>query len=236
VRTHQGPDLPYSVVAGVVPISAGWLVASAKLRGATFAPEESRLFDSFREVIDVRPSFSIVVLNVPIGYVDEPGTAQRSCDLEAQALLGGHSLALPPALTRASLFAGGDIDSGPHLDEDDYRFERYREVALEMSPSSQRIVYEGRPELSFYQLNNYEALRWSGESEQGREERRGILERKVPGVTRVLDADMPGVDRRELHDVAALLWTARRVFGHSAGRLPSEGEWDSEGLRMELVM
>ena len=30
---------------------------------------------------------------------------------------------------------------------------RYREVAAEMSPYRQRVVYEGHPELSFYQLH-----------------------------------------------------------------------------------
>ena len=30
---------------------------------------------------------------------------------------------------------------------------RYKEVATEMSPFRQRVVYEGNPELSFYQLN-----------------------------------------------------------------------------------
>ncbi|HEY5104171.1 MAG TPA: hypothetical protein VII65_03915, partial [Acidimicrobiales bacterium] len=71
---------------------------------------------------------------------------------------------------------------------------------------------------------------------EGRAERRDVLELKIPGVRRVLDAEMTGITQSDLHDVAALLWTARRVFGHSATRLPSDGEWDSEGLRMELVM
>ena len=105
-----------------------------------------------------------------------------------------------------------------------------------MLPSSQRVVYEGHPNLSFYQLNDYEVLRSSSESGDVIDERRAILERKVPGVTRVLDAKLPGVLPGELNEVSALLWTARRVFGHSATRLPSEGEWDSRGLRMELVM
>ena len=228
MRTHQGPNLPYSVVAGVAPTRSGWLVASAKLRGATFAPEEALLCDSFRQVLDVRPPFAIVVVNVPIGYLDDLDTGQRSCDREAQAILGDHSSVVPDAPTRSSLLV--DANDGDFLQE------RYREVALEISPSNQRVVYEGNPELSFYQLNGYESLQWSSESDEGRGERRAVLDLKIPGVRRVLDADMPGITQRELHDVAALLWTARRVFGHSATRLPTDGEWDSEGLRMELVM
>jgi predicted RNase H-like nuclease len=236
VHAAPGPRLPYSVVAGVAPTGSGWLVASAKLRGATFAPDEPRLFDSFREVLDVRPPFQIIVVNVPIGYFDESSAVQRSCDREAQALLEGPSPAQASAPMPAHLFAEIDGDGGRHFAEGDFRLERVREVAREMYPSSQRVVHEGHPDLSFYQLNGYEALRWSSHSDDGRDERRAILERKVAGVARVLDAELAGVVPRELNDVAALLWTARRVFGHSAARLPSEGEWDSKGLRMELVM
>jgi predicted RNase H-like nuclease len=223
------------VVAGVAPTGSGWLVASAKLRGATFAPDEPRLFNSFREVLDARPSFQIIVVDVPIGSFDESSAVQRSCDREAQALLEGLS-PTQSAPTPAYLFAEFDCNGGRDLAEGDYRLARVREVAREMYPSSQRVVHEGHPELSFYQLNGYEALRWSSHSDDGRDERREILERKVAGVTRVLDAKLLGVVPLELNDVAALLWTARRVFGHSAARLPSKGEWDSEGLRMELVM
>ena len=234
MHAAQGPRLPYSLVAGVAPTASGWLVASAKLRGATFAPEEPRLFDAFREVLDDRPSLSIIVVNVPIGSLDAFSTAQRSCDREVQALLKGHSRA--PVFAWASRVAGSVGDAPALNDESDFRRARRLEVAREMLPSSQRVVYEGHPNLSFYQLNDYEVLRSSSESGDVIDERRAILERKVPGVTRVLDAKLPGVLPGELNEVSALLWTARRVFGHSATRLPSEGEWDSRGLRMELVM
>jgi predicted RNase H-like nuclease len=229
VNSQHGPNLPYSVVAGVAPTRSGWLVASAKLRGATFAPDEPRLFDSFRDVLDVRPPFQTIVVDVPIGFFDESSSVPRSCDREAQALLEGSAPA-QSAPTSAYLFAEIAGIGGRDFAEGDYR------LAREMYPSNQRVVHEGHPDLSFYQLNGYEALRWSRHCDDGRDERRTILERKVSGVSRVLDAKLPGIVARELNDVAVLLWTARRVFGHSAARLPSNGEWDSEGLRMELVM
>ncbi len=44
--TRHGPNLPYSLVAGVTPCRGGWLVASAKLQGTIFAPEDpSRVGD-----------------------------------------------------------------------------------------------------------------------------------------------------------------------------------------------
>jgi predicted RNase H-like nuclease len=38
-----------------------------------------------------------------------------------------------------------------------------------------------------------------------------------------------------LLDAAACLWTARRVAARAATRIPMDPEWDSQGLRMEIV-
>ena len=67
----------------------------------------------------------------------------------------------------------------------------------------------------------------------GRDERRAILELRIPGIDVVLDTELLGVPQKHLFDAAALLWTARRVSAHAAKRIPTEPEWDSEGLRME---
>jgi hypothetical protein len=72
VTSHRGPDLPYSVVAGVTPVSSQWLVASAKIAGSNFAPESPKLYDTFLDVLSERPSFVTIVANVPIGYCDKP--------------------------------------------------------------------------------------------------------------------------------------------------------------------
>ena len=80
MTSHRGPDLPYSVVAGVTPVSSRWLVASAKIAGSTFAPEPPKVYDSFLEVLSERPSFVTIVANVPIGYRDKPEDGPRICD------------------------------------------------------------------------------------------------------------------------------------------------------------
>jgi predicted RNase H-like nuclease len=105
-----------------------------------------------------------------------------------------------------------------------------------MSPFRQRQVYEGNPELSFYQLNGGIAMVHQKFREAGRIERRTLLESKLNGITRVLDAEIEGVREHHLIDAAILVWSARRAYTHTARRLPFEPEWDSEGLRMEYVM
>ena len=112
---------------------------------------------------------------------------------------------------------------------------RYREVAKEMSPYRQRVVYEGHPELSFYQLHKDTPLTRSKVKTEGREERLRILHDKIRGSERYLDDNAVKAPQKHVYDSFALLWTARRVFGHAAKRIPVEPEWDGEGLRMEIV-
>ncbi len=232
---RRGPDLPYSIVAGVTPWKSRWLVASAKIAGATFAPEEPRLYGSFGEILSESPAYSQLVVNAPIGYVDKPGSGVRTCDQNARALLGRRGSTVQNAPSRAA------IQDLTHQIKDRLDavstalLPRYREVAAEMSPYRQRVVYEGHPELSFYQLNGDVPLRWSKNTETGRIERRVLLEKRIPDIDKILDSTFGRVPGKYLMDGSALLWTARRVFGRAAIRIPFEAEWDSEGLRIEMV-
>ena len=232
---RSGPELPYSVVAGVTPWGRRWVTASAKVLGSNFAPEPPRIYDTFIEVLDERPSFGVIVINAPIGYLDHPESGVRRCDQAARAMLAGRAMTVRNAPTRATL-TGAIAWTEDHLDAvSATMLPTYREVAAEMAPYRQRVIYEGNPELSFYQLNKDTPLQRSKRLEAGRDERRAVLEERVPGIQKVLDADLGAVPRKHLFDAAALLWTARRVFGHAARRLPAEAEWDNEGLRMEIV-
>jgi predicted RNase H-like nuclease len=234
VPTRRGPNLPYSLVAGVTPCGPGWLVASAKLHGTTFAPEDPRIIDSFGEVLDQRPSFSVIAVNAPIGYVDESIGGGRTCDREARALLGRRGAAVRSAPRRSGSSEGAI--SADHLDAVTKNLlPRYREVATEMAPYRQRSVYEVHPELSFYQLNGDVPLRWSKKTEAGWDERRELLTKRIPGVERILSAELARVPYSRLLDAAAFLWTARRIFAKAGTRVPADPQWDDEGLRMEIV-
>lgn len=232
---RRGPELPYSVVAGVTPWSNRWLAVTAKMAGSTFAPEMPRLYPTFVDVLNERPAYAVVVVNAPIGYLDTERVSARSCDLAARDLLGNRRASVHNPPNRAVLSGsatwqevGLDAVSATMLP-------RYREVALEMSPYRQRVVYEGHPELSFYQLRRDTPLERSKRIEAGRDERREILEETIPGIDRVLEMDIEGAPVKHLFDASALLWSARRVLGHAAKRIPEDAEWDSEGLRMEIV-
>jgi predicted RNase H-like nuclease len=189
---------------------------------------------SFTEVLDERPTFAVIALNAPVGYV-EGIQGGRTCDRMARALLGRRGSTVHNAPTRASL----DDDvvlADDHLDAiTNVLLRRYREVAAEMAPYRQRTVYEVHPELSFFQINSDEPLRWSKKTEAGFAEREALLRKRVPGVERVLETELEGVPASHMLDVAAILWTARRIFARAGTRLPTDPEWDEQGLRMEFV-
>jgi predicted RNase H-like nuclease len=108
-------------------------------------------------------------------------------------------------------------------------------MAAEMAPYRQRQVYEVNADLSFFQLNEDHPLRYPKRTEAGQQERVALLATKIPGSDRIMDTELRGVPRAHMLDVAAFLWTARRVFAKAATRIPEDPEWDESGLRMELV-
>lgn len=232
---HRGPELPYIVVAGVTPWGRQWLVGSAKLHTVNFAPEAPQVFATFLEVLSQYPTYAAIVVNAPIGYVKDFDAPARFCDVEARKLLGKRAAALSYAPPRSVM---NDTGTGPypHLGAvGSMLLPRYREVAAEMSPFRQRTVYQGHPELSFFQLNDDTPLRWSKQREEGREERRALLEKRIPGIRAIIDSPIRNVPQKHLLDVAALAWTARRVMSRGARRVPPDAQWDDEGLRMEYV-
>lgn len=232
---RHGPNLPYSLVAGVTPCGPAWLVVAAKLQGTIFAPEDPQLIRPFSEVLDQRPTFEVIALNAPVGYLDVAAAGGRTCDREARALLGpkrGSSIQSAPVRSSTN-----ELEFLPdHLDAISMTLlPRYREVAADMAPFRQRSVYEVHSDMSFYELNDQEPMQYPKNTEKGLEERRTVLQERFPGVARILAADLPGASQAHLLDVAAFVWTARRIFNKAAIRIPRDPEWDEQGLRMEIV-
>ena len=218
------------------PCATGWLVAVGKLHGTTFAPEDPKVLETFVDVLDQRPSFSVIALNAPIGYLDAPRVGGRTCDQEARALLGPRrGAAIQSAPVRSQVGPDGDASLDGLNAITAKLLPRYREVAEEMAPYRQRSIYEVNSELSFYQLNEDQPLRYSKRTVMGQEERRELLAKKIPGCDRILDAKLLRVPSSHLLDVAAFMWTARRIFARAGIRLPQDPQWDEEGLRMEMM-
>ncbi|HUA94960.1 MAG TPA: DUF429 domain-containing protein [Acidimicrobiales bacterium] len=240
--SQRGGHLPYRTLAGVVPCPKGWLMASAKLQGITLSPEEPQVVSTFLEVLDYKPAFQVVALFSPVGLLDEPDRRGRTCDQQARALLGRpRASAIVSSPVRAALLCDSYDDArkinGGRLGAVGWRtLRRCAEVHDQMAPYWQRTVHEVHPELSFYQLNEDHPVRYPKHTRAGQLERRLLLDGRMPGVERIINARLRGASTAHLLDAAACLWTARRIVARGVVHLPAEPEWDSEGLRMEFVL
>ena len=234
--SQRGAQLPYKTLAGVVPCPGGWLVAGAKLQGITLSPEAPQVFRTLVDIFDYKPAFQIIALAAPIGLLDEPLAGGRRCDRDARRLLGwprnGAVASAPARSVLRDLAAGREVC----LSAVSRRIvTRIAEVDENVQPYWQRTVFEVHAELSFFQLNEDQSLRYSKHRRIGVEERTALLKARLPGVERILEARLAGAKAAHLVDASVCLWTARRIAARAVNRLPEDPEWDSAGLRMELV-
>jgi predicted RNase H-like nuclease len=234
--SHRGAQLPYRPLAGVVPCPGGWLVAGAKLQGITLSAEAPQVFRTLLDVLDYKPAYQIISLAAPIGLPDVPVPGGRHCDQDARRLIGwprNGAIVSPPARSvLRDMAAGIDVSLsavGRRL------VARFAEVDEDIEPYWQRTVFEVHPELSFFQLNEDQPLRFSKHTHAGVDERTELLKARLPGVERILTARLSGAKAPHLIDSAVCLWTARRIAARAVSRLPENPEWDSAGLRMEIV-
>jgi predicted RNase H-like nuclease len=228
---QPGAPLPYQLLAGVEPCPGGWLVVSGKLHGINLHVEEPRVLATFTDVIDHRPAFAVVAVHAPVGLPSRPGS--RACDREARLLLGwprAGSIQSPP--TRVAISSG---DASGLSAVTRALFPKFSELDREMEAYRQRSIHEVNPELGFLQLNEDAPLRYPKRTELGRKERRVLLEQRIPGIVKALDASLPRVTAAHLLDAAVDLWTARRISAKAATRVPEIPEWDDKGLRMEIL-
>jgi predicted RNase H-like nuclease len=234
----RSSGLPYQILAGVEPCPGGWLVAPGNLQGITVSPQPGYVLSSLADVLDYRPSFSVVALHAPVGLMDEPDE-RRLCDRTARDLLGVRAGAAVPAPSRPLLDArtfdeAKEID--PSLDIVRWRsLPKAVEAIREVQSWRQRAVWEVNPELAFRQMNDGEVLSYGRRSVLGLQERRRLLETKLPGTERVLRARPKGVREGKLLDALADLWTARRVMARAITRLADPPAWDNDGVRMDIV-
>lgn len=238
---RRGPDLPYRLLAGVVPARGGWLVASGKLVGITLFPEEPKVVPLLADVMDTIPAYDVIALAMAIGLPDAPMPGGRQCDREARRLLGWPRQAsiLPPpcrAAVHARTYDQARRLNGGHLSPATWRqMPRLAEVERTVLSYQQRTIYEVSAELTYFQLDDEVPVKHPKRTELGIDERSALLVRRLPGLRKPLDTVLPGVPRWQLVDACAALWTSRRIAARAVMRLPETPEWNAEGLRMEIV-
>ena len=230
--------LPYQILAGVEPVTGGWLVAPGNLQGINLAPQPAHVMTSLADVLDYRPSYTIVALHAPVGVLEKPGEL-RACDVETRTRLGRRGGSAVPAPSRALLEARSFEEARriePNLDIVRWRaMAKAAEAIREVQSWRQRTVFEVNPELAFTTMNDGQVLGFGRRTQLGRDARRRLVEEKLPGAAGVLAQRPRGVREEKLIDALADLWIARRIMARAITRMADPPVWDEEGVRMDIV-
>jgi predicted RNase H-like nuclease len=237
--SRQGRSgLPYQILAGVEPVTGGWLVAPGNLQGINLAPQPVQVMASLAEILDYRPSFAVVALHAPVGTKEKPGEG-RACDVDVRRRLGPRGGAAVPAPSRA-LLAATSYDEArliePNLDIVRWRsLPKAAEAIREAQSWRQRTVWEVNPELALMTMNEGLPITVGRRSESGKRLRRRLVEERLPGAEWILDQRPSKVREEKVVDALANLWTARRIMARAITRAAEPPEWDEEGVRMDIV-
>ena len=213
-----------------------WIVAADVGNGRT----KVELVESFQVLLE-RAEFSLVVIDIPIGLLDE---GFRECDKAARKLVGGRRSSVFPAPIRSML----DAASYEEACRKRYAVEKkkcsvqlyailnvIRDVDSHLSPELQSRIREGHPEVSFTLLNGALPMRHSKKTIAGRDERLSLLLREFPDLPEHMKSLVRLDAATDVIDAYALLWTARRLMRGEAKSLPDRPQHDSRGLRAEIV-
>lgn len=223
------------MIAGADWASGSWLVVLEE-NGHTSVER----VPEFSDLVNL-PNLELLVIDVPIGLVDR---GARSCDPIARRMVRPRHNSVFTAPIRPILSAPTyeeacrlrrGIDGKGCSKQAFGIFPIVAGVDRLISPRLQALIREGHPELSFAYLNGGHGLAHYKGKPEGRDERLRLLEPHFPSVREMI----AGVSSRsatvDVLDALAMLWTARRVKDGVAISVPDQPEYDSRGLRMEMV-
>jgi predicted RNase H-like nuclease len=183
-------------------------------------------------------------VDIPIGL---SRTGSRACDVAARKLLGrGRSSSVFPAphpdvlhaptyqeaveLSRAAIQKGVSQQTFAILS-------KIAEANSTITPELQNRVFEVHPEVSFWALAG-KAMIHPKNHLAGYLERKALLEGElglaIPDRSAAFRLARPAKPD-DILDATVAAWTAARVVSGGAGRLSDVPEFDSRGLRMEIV-
>jgi len=224
------------MIAGVDGFRGRWIAALDSGDGNT----KLELIQSFQTILG-REDLSLIVIDVPIGLLL---AGERECDRAARKLIGKRRSSVFPAPIRAML----DAETYEEACEKRYRVEKkkcsvqlysilpaIRDADNRLTPALQSRVREGHPEVSFTLLNDGSPMRHPKKTPAGRDERLMLLAGHFRDVQeRVARISKIGAETDAI-DAYALLWTARRLRQGISKSLPDTPQYDSRGLRAEIV-
>jgi predicted RNase H-like nuclease len=112
--------------------------------------------------------------------------------------------------------------------------DKIRDVDSILTPDLQMRVREAHPEVSFAAMNGGQPMPFPKRSQEGRLQRRALLDTQLPSCTAALTALRSGLVLDGI-DALACLWTALRIADGAEMTLPEVPPVDTRRLRQEIV-
>ncbi len=239
-------------VSGIDGCKAGWFVAvvsvmeidNSRDKNCFYALQEFWVAHTFNEILPKTTQFELICVDIPIGLSD--GDKPRECDLSARKLLRGpRASSVFPAPIRQCLWAK-DYEtaskicfehSGKKLNRQSFALlKKIRQVDDLMTPALQRQVREIHPEVSFWALNAKKAMQQNKKTVPGQARRHKLLQEIFTDMDGILaQTPLYGYVMDDALDALVAAWTAGQTVIGKAGTLPQNPEFDSKGLRMEIL-
>ena len=240
-------------VAGVDGCKGGWFVIITSITNENYQTpvqcvlklKSFSVRSFFTEVLSETTDCKLVCADIPIGLSND--RKQRECDVAARKILRRpRASSVFPAPVRACLSANDYKTaskicfehSGKKLNKQSFfLLDKIRQVDDLMTPVAQRHVREIHPEISFWALNEKKAMQYNKRTLLGRKERMKALSTVFSDIEKIVaKAREPRqVAPDDILDALVAAWTAGQTVVGRAGTLPQKPEFDSKGLRMEIL-
>jgi predicted RNase H-like nuclease len=232
-----------SFLIGVNGCPAGWI-------SAAYTTTEDRIVwtvhNDFGHVLGYYPDDAVIAVDIPIGLTESSG--RRRCERIARQLIGPRRCSVFPSPDRRVLQSQTYAEAckvsqaytGRGLSVQSFALRtKISQVDRVITPELQSRVFEIHPEVCFWAAAGRRHLVHYKNLPAGFDDRRSILRGALKGVaipSRIEAARMfTGVRPDDVLDSAIGAWTAWRYANGLSESVLDEPEYDSRGLRMEMV-
>jgi predicted RNase H-like nuclease len=228
-------------VAGVDGYKNGWFVVLCEVGSGSmhfFARK------TFAEILSISPLPKVIAVDIPIGVLDVARHGGRDCDVEARIILKQRRSSVFSPPVRAAI-SPKDYESAKRANRESSPSNigiskqaygiapKILDVDAVMTREQQERVFEVHPELSFFEMGGH-PMRNAKKTEAGYRERKSLMPEFREVIQELEVKRLPKLQKDDVLDACAACWTAIRILEKVAVRIPSEPNFDSKGLRMEM--
>ena len=238
-------------VAGVDGCKAGWFIATTSVTMENeietyceFNLKNVSIASTFAEVLSKTSDCKLVCVDIPIGLSD--GDKPRECDGTARELLKGRRASsvfpspIRPCLSAVDYETASKISferTGKKLTKQTFALmKKIREVDDLMTPELQNRVREIHPEILFWALNGQKPIELNKKTVPGQALRHKLLQEIFADMDGILTQAPPhGYLMDDALDALVAAWMAGQTVIGEAGTLPENPQFNSKGLKMEIL-